>query len=69
VDTGFAISVRLTQTRQAIGAGQIPQHESFEDRVAEKAHALEAVIGQSGRGRDIGRRHGDAQRGLGGCRS
>ncbi len=41
---------------------QIPQHQSFEDRIAEKAHALPTVIGHAGGGRDIGCGHGDAQR-------
>ncbi len=53
------------QSRQSIRSGQIPQHQPFKDRVAEEAHALEAVVGQSGCRGDIGRRHGDPQRGLG----
>ena len=47
---------------QRVRAGQVPQREALEDRVAEEAHALEAIVRHArGRG-DVGGRHGDAQR-------
>jgi hypothetical protein len=42
-----------TQTRQLVGLGQIPQHQTLEDRIAEEAHAFKTVVGQPGRGRNI----------------
>src|SRR5262249_14023489 len=34
-----------------VGAREVPQHQTLEYRIAEKAHALEAVVGRAGRGR------------------
>src|SRR5271167_4610294 len=51
-----------------IRACQVPEYESFKNRIAEKAHAFEAVVGEAGRRRDIGGRHRDTKGGLGECR-
>ena len=49
-----------TQRRQAVGPGQIPQHQPLENRVTEEAHPLKTVVGQPGWRGNVGRRHGDA---------
>src|SRR6202023_1877861 len=54
-----------TQWRQAVGPGQMPQHQPLENRVTEEAHPLKTVVGQPGWRGNVGRRHGDAQRRLG----
>jgi hypothetical protein len=56
-----------TQGGQPVGSGQVPKHQTFEDWIAEEAHSLEAVIGEPRCGRDIRRRHGDAQSGFSRC--
>jgi hypothetical protein len=49
------------QAGEAIGAGEIPEHQPLEDRIAEEAHSLESVVRHAGGGRDVGGGHGDAQ--------
>ena len=49
------------QGGELVGLGEVEQDHALEDREAQEAHALEAVVGHAGRGRDVRRRHGDAQ--------
>ncbi len=50
-----------TDVGELVGARQIPRRKAFEHRKAEKAQALAAIVGGSGRGRHVGRRHRDPQ--------
>jgi hypothetical protein len=43
------------------GGGEVEADQALEDREAQEAHALEAVVGHARGGRDVRRRHGDAQ--------
>jgi hypothetical protein len=53
------------QAGQTVRPRQVPEHKALEDRIAEKAHALEPVVGKAGCRRDIGRSHGDPKRAFG----
>ena len=58
---GPALGQPGSQRGQHVRAREIEEDQPLEDRKAEEAHALVAVVRHPGRRGDVGRRHGDAQ--------